>query len=180
MHYEATLADGTSVLLRPIRPDDKEMLRRGFERLSDRSRYERFFTHLKRLTEDQLRYLTEVDHHNHSAWIAISLSDDPPDGIGVVRWVRLREQPEVAEVAVTVVDEFHNRGLGRILLYIAGRDARSKGVASFRAWVLGDNHATLHMLEQMGAARGKWQDGVLEVTVVLDDSIDRADLVRWN
>jgi GNAT superfamily N-acetyltransferase len=177
VHYEATLADGTSVLIRPIRPTDKEMLRSGFDRLSDRSRYERFFTHLDRLTDDQLRYLTEVDHHTHSAWVAISLSNDPPDGIGVVRWVRLRDQPEVAEVAVTVIDEFHKRGLGRTLLYIAGQDARAKGVRAFRAWVLGDNHATLHMLERMGATRGPWQDGVLEVTISLDDAADRVDLV---
>jgi GNAT superfamily N-acetyltransferase len=177
MRYEVLLKDGTRVVLRPIRPDDKEMLADAFTRLSDRSRYERFFTHLKRLTQEQLRYLTEVDQLTHAAWVAVAVDDGEAQGIGVVRWIRLHDDPEVAEVAVTVVDEFQGKGVGRTLIYVAAQDARSKGVKAFRAWVRGENRATLHMLETMAAAAGRWEDGVLEITVPLEGAESRDDLV---
>lgn len=176
-HYEATLEDGRPLLFRLIRPDDKDLLLAGFQRLSDHSRYERFFTHLESLSAEQLRYLTEVDHKNHSAWIAIAETNASPVGAGVGRWVRLKDDPECAEVAVTVVDEFQRRGLGRTLLYLCATSALEHGIRAFRAWVLGSNHATLTMLERIGATRGKWEAGVFEVTVPLLETVERADLV---
>jgi hypothetical protein len=51
----------------------------------------------------ELRYLTSIDHHNHEALVAMSLFDGR--GLEVARYVRSAEDPRVAEVAVTVVDE---------------------------------------------------------------------------
>jgi RimJ/RimL family protein N-acetyltransferase len=177
MQFTAVLEDGTRLLFRLIRPDDKEMLLEGFEQLSERSRYERFFTYLETLSETQLRYLTEVDHENHSAWLAIAMEEERPRGVGVGRWIRMRDEPEVAEVAITVIDEFQRRGIGRTLLYLCATSALSKGVHAFRAWILSDNRATLHMLERAGAERGRWEAGVLEVTVPLAEAVQRSDLV---
>jgi hypothetical protein len=61
------LRDGSIIELREIRPEDKAALVAGFDRLSPESRYRRFFTPLERLTETDLAYLTEVDHHDHEA-----------------------------------------------------------------------------------------------------------------
>jgi len=61
------LLDGTRVLVRPIRPDDKPLLREGFERLSNESRLRRFMAPITELDEEQLHYLTEVDFVNHFA-----------------------------------------------------------------------------------------------------------------
>ncbi len=151
------------------------MLLEGFRQLSDQSRYERFFTHLETLTEEQLRYLTEVDHENHSAWVAIAV-DDRERGVGVGRWVRIPQEPDVAEFAVTVIDEFHRQGIGRTLLYLCAKSASSKGIKSFRAWILHDNKATLRMLERAGAARGRWESGVFEITVSLEEAVAKSDL----
>src|SRR5680860_710762 len=60
--YQSTLEDGTTLVIRPIRPEDKPLLLDGFNRLSERSRYFRFFTKLPTLSDNQLHYLTEVDH----------------------------------------------------------------------------------------------------------------------
>jgi GNAT superfamily N-acetyltransferase len=177
IRYTAVLDSGIRVLFRLIRPDDKEMLVEGFRQLSDHSRYERFFTHLEVLSEEQQRYLTEVDHENHSAWLAIALDGERDRGVGVGRWIRIANEPDIAEVAVTVIDEFHRQGIGRTLLYLCAKSALSKGVRAFRAWVLFDNKATLRMLERAGAARGRWESGVFEVTVPLEEAAQRSDLV---
>jgi hypothetical protein len=103
------LRDGSRVRLRPIAPDDKPLVAGAFDRLSEGARYRRFFHDVSELTPTMLAYLTEVDHIDHEATIAI----DPSSGhaLGVARYVRLREDPEEAEVAFAVVDDWHGRGL---------------------------------------------------------------------
>jgi GNAT superfamily N-acetyltransferase len=169
---ETTLDDGTRLRIRPIRPDDKERLVRGFERLSPQSRYRRFFRHIDHLTDRQLAYLTEVDGHDHVAWIA-TLPDEPGEpGVGVARWVRLRDDPEVAEAAVTVIDAYHNRGIGRRLLLVAAASAIERGVSAFRVSVMADNQPMIQLLKELGATGGRWESGVLELTVPLAGDLD--------
>jgi len=175
--YQTTLEDGTTLVIRPIRPEDKPLLREGFARLSERSRYFRFFTKLPTLSEDQLHYLTEVDQERHSAWVAGVVEDDRETGVGVVRWIRLQNEPVTAEVAITVVDDYQSRGIGRALFYVAAHDALLKGVRTFLAVVLAENRATIAMLGSMGSSSSAHEDGVLHLTVPLDEMIRRADLL---
>ncbi len=142
---EARLGDGTPVLLRTVRPDDKPLLARGFERLSPRSRYRRFFAAKAHLTEAELRYLTEVDGVNHVALGALVAGD----GVGVARFVRLPGRQDVAEAAVTVADDYQGRGLGRLLLSRLATAARERGIRCFRADVLVENRAMLGLLETL-------------------------------
>ena len=86
---EVELRDGSWAQVRQIRPDDREALRRGFERLSPESRYRRFLTPMEKLSESQLTYLTDVDHHDHEAMIAFDLAT-PGEVVGVGRYVRER------------------------------------------------------------------------------------------
>ncbi|MCA1726932.1 MAG: GNAT family N-acetyltransferase [Actinobacteria bacterium] len=146
----ATLRDGTKVLIRPITSDDKALLLGGFERLSEQSRYRRFLTPMPKLTDAQLRYLTEVDHDSHDAIVAID-ADRPWDGYGVARYVRLDGEPEVAEAAVTVIDEYQGRGLGTLLLVLLARAAIDRGIRRFRAYVLAENKPMRDLLESLGA-----------------------------
>lgn len=177
MAYHARLDDGTPIVFRLVRPDDKELFTRAFAELSDQSRYERFFTHLEKLSDKQLRYLTEVDYRDHSAWAAVVIEDGEEHGVGVGRWVRMKDDPAIAEVAVTVIDRFQGRGIGRSLLYVAAWGAREQGIDAFRAWILGENQATLRMLGLIGAKRGSWDGGVYEVTVPLEEVVGRSDLL---
>lgn len=141
------LRSGRVVGVRPIRPEDAVLLARSFERLSPESRYRRFLAPISRLTGSQLRYLTELDHHDHEALVAL---DDAGELVGVARYVRLRGEEDVADVAVTVADDWQGQGLGGALLDALVRRARDEGVQSFDAEVLRDNVGSLKMLERLG------------------------------
>ena len=81
--WTITLRDGARVTLRPIAPEDKPLLAASFERLSEESRYRRFFTPKNELSPAELAYLVDVDHKDHEAIIAI----DPSSGeaLGIAR-----------------------------------------------------------------------------------------------
>src|SRR3954454_4207676 len=96
------LDDGTEVFIRPIRATDKAMLAARLTRLSETSRQQRFLGPKPRLTSAELRYLTEVDGHDHYAVVATTPADG--DIVATARWVRLPSDPEAAEAAVVVCD----------------------------------------------------------------------------
>ena len=102
----ARLRDGTPVQLRLVRASDKELVRKGFARLSPESRYLRFFAPKDHLTERELSYLTELDGEHHLAIGAerVPTGADGPEGLGVARFIRLADDPAVAEAAVAVLD----------------------------------------------------------------------------
>jgi GNAT superfamily N-acetyltransferase len=150
---EHALADGTPVTLRFIRPDDADGLRRSFARLSARSRYQRFLAGVPELTDEMVAYLTQVDGQNHVAVVATTDSLDLKTelGLGVARFVRLAGEPDVAEAAVTVVDDVQGKGVGRLLLTALTSLAMDRGVRAFRGEVLVENTRMCRMLAEVGA-----------------------------
>ncbi len=159
----ATLRDGSQVRIRPVTPDDKPLLSEGFSRLSTRARYLRFLAPAERLSAGQLAYLSEVDHHHHVAWGVL----DGENAAAVGRWVRLDGEPSAADVAVTVLDEYQRRGIGRLILQVLAVSARARGIGVFHFDVLAENEAMLGLLRSLGAVRTE-QNGV--VHLVLDVS----------
>ncbi len=147
---EHVLADGTRVLLRLISAADRELLRRGFERLSPTSRYLRFFTTKPELSEGELDCLTDLDDVDRLAIGAIQLDPDggEGDGLGVARFARVPGEPAVAEPAVAVIDHAQGRGLGKLLLSRLAIAARERGVERFRCEVLAANRGVLHLLSE--------------------------------
>jgi GNAT superfamily N-acetyltransferase len=164
---EATLRDGTRVLLRPILPEDKAELLDGFRRLSPESRYRRFLSPVDELTEEQLRNLTEIDYVDHFAWVAFDLGDAGHPGIGVARYVRVVGEPEVAEAAVTVVDDYQGRGLGTLLLEALGAVALENGITTFRGYALEENQPILEVLDGLGASTAHDSPGLVRVEIDL-------------
>lgn len=160
------LRDGTAIVIRPIRETDKAAMTTAFERLSPESRYRRFFRPLNRLTVSDLQYLTEVDHHDHEALVAFD-----PEGelIGVARYIRTKESPELAEVAVTVVDDWHSRGVATLLLRELVRGARGEGITHFLALVLGENRDALELFQNLASndVHPRRRDGHLELVIEL-------------
>jgi RimJ/RimL family protein N-acetyltransferase len=160
------LRDGEQILVRPIRPQDRAELAAGMERLSPESRYRRFLTPTSELTAAQLSYLTEVDHHDHEALVA--LEPDTGHGIGVARYVRSSEDRARAEVAVAVADSWHNRGVATALLDRLTERAREEGVRRFSAEILADNRPMLDLLEDLGDVTTRHLDhGSVEVELEL-------------
>lgn len=167
---EHALADGTRVVLRHVRPSDGAELRRAFERLTPESRYRRFFGGVTHLTDATLHYLTDVDGQDHVAIVALGESPDLKSevGLGVARFVRLRDEPAVAEAAVTVVDDVQRRGLGRLLATTLADAARERGIHRFRADVLADNEPMRAIMSEIGAAEHGTVAGVISYDVALD------------
>lgn len=163
------LRDGTRALIRPIRPEDKTKLEEGLALLSPRSRYLRFHGVVGHLSEAQLRYFTEIDHRDHLAWVATD--EDHPDapGMGVARYIRLADEPTVAEAALTVLDEYQGRGLGTVLLAVLGESAIANGIRTFRNYVLADNQAMLGLFQELDAELTEEPFGVYRVDYPLPD-----------
>lgn len=157
-----TLADGSEVILRALGPDDKPLLLEGFTRLGNQSRYQRFLGFKKRLTTDELEYLTDIDHDQHEALAAL----DPATGrgVGVARFVRERPGNPVAEAAVAVVDAWQRNGLGWVLLERLAARAREVGVQQFSASLLVENRAMLALFARLGRIEVRHDTGS---TVVL-------------
>jgi RimJ/RimL family protein N-acetyltransferase len=168
------LKDGTRIYIRPITPEDRAALAAGFERLSDESRYRRFFTALNELSEQQLEYLTNVDHHDHEALVAVDASTD--QGIGVARFVRVAD--EVAEPAIVVADEWQRRGVAGHLLEALAARAREEGIGQFVAPVLAQNTAAIEAFERLGAATFEPQGIEGELTIDLIEPTDARSPLR--
>ncbi len=162
---ERVLRDGSRILLREVRPSDKDAIAAGFERLSPESRYRRFFTAMSRLSDADLRYLTEVDHFDLEAVLAFTRKGEP---VGVARYVRI-EGPSQAEVAVAVVDDWQNRGAGTALLERLVERARENGIERFIATVLQENDEALELFRSVSPGDpNPRRTGLGQVELVID------------
>jgi ribosomal protein S18 acetylase RimI-like enzyme len=167
----AVLRDGTQVLLRLVTPEDKELLRAGFERLSPESRYARFLAPKSQLSDDELRYLCEVDHEHHVAIGAVRDDGDPgaaPVGLGIARFIRLADPPNTAEAAIAVADEIQHQGLGSLLFLRLVAAAAERGIERFRCEVLGSNTGMAGLLAQISPDRSiEVGSGVMSIEIAL-------------
>jgi GNAT superfamily N-acetyltransferase len=169
----AVVRDGTAVRLRLVSPDDKALLLAGFRRMSPQSRYARFFGPKDTLSEDELRYLTEIDQENHFAVGAVIEDGDgrgEPIGAGVARFIRLPEPPATAEAAVAVVDEMQGRGLGKLLFLRLCAAAAERGIERFRCEVLGSNTGMRALIEEVSPGpRIQVSGGVMTIDMAIPD-----------
>jgi RimJ/RimL family protein N-acetyltransferase len=160
-----TLRDGSQVLIRPICASDKPLVAAAYERLSPESRRRRFLVTQSRLSDEDLRYLTEVDHRRHEALIALDAQTG--EAVGDARYVQLPGQREAAEVAAVVADDWHGRGLATALLTELTQRARAIGLSRYTAVVSADNRAVLDALEGLGARRTGTGGGEVELEIEL-------------
>ncbi|HYB22780.1 MAG TPA: GNAT family N-acetyltransferase [Solirubrobacteraceae bacterium] len=156
------LRDGSHVRVRQGHSSDRDLLLRGFARLSAESRYRRFLAPKPELSEANIHYLTEIDHHDQEAMIA--LDEATGEGIGVARYVRDAERPDAAEVAVTVIDDWQGRGLGTLLLEVISARAREEGITTFTALMLATNKEMMDVITALGPVRiVDQQTGTVEI-----------------
>ncbi len=148
VHVTEKLRDGSRVDIRRLAPSDAPVLAEAFEQLGFESRRLRFIGPKPSLSPRELAYLVNVDGHDHEA---LGASDHASGaGVGVARFIRLAEEPEIAEVAVTVIDAWQRRGLGTLLLEHLADQARSQGITHFSALISSENTGVLEVLRRDG------------------------------
>ena len=166
-----TLKDGSEVIVRQVRAEDKPLFVAGWERFGEESRYKRFMGHKRRLTMDELVRFTELDHVDHEAIGA--LDPETGEGLGVARYMRDARRPHAAEAAVSVIDAMQGCGLGGILLTRLTYRAAQNGIRLFTASLLTGNHSMLRLFEKLGTVRVTSRSGAeseIDVELPLSDS----------
>lgn len=160
----ATLSDGTSVALRPIRAADGPLLQACLEQLSARSWYLRFHSPRAETARDGLRYFTDVDGEKHFALAAFAPSCRL---VAVGQFVRGTAAAAAAEIGLVVADALQGKGLGLLLLSRLREAALERSVTCFTGSVLEENHPMRDWLRKLGARVGLPSRGVCEVELAL-------------
>ena len=161
-HWEADIvaADGGTVHLRPICPEDDEGLVGLMDRSSDQTRYYRFFGPMKRLSDKDLHRFTHVDHVDRVAFVVL-LGDQI---IAVGRYDRYPGTDD-AEIAFLVEDAHQGRGLGSVLLEHLAAAARERGIQRFVAEVLAQNNRMVRVFLDAGYTPTRsYEEGVVHLT----------------
>ncbi|MGN0065484.1 MAG: GNAT family N-acetyltransferase [Nocardioides sp.] len=173
-HWEADvlLRDGRAAHIRPIRPEDRELLVNFYAQVSDQSKYYRFFSPMPQLSErDQIRF-TQVDHVDRVAFIILVAGKM----IAVGRYDKIREGE--AEVAFLVQDEHQGRGIGQILLEHLAQAGRERGIEKFVAEVLPENHAMIRTFKDAGyQVSSAFEDGVMGLEFDIDPTETALDVM---
>lgn len=130
---DVLLGDGSVCHLRPVLPDDDELLREFHTHLSKESIYYRYFSPYQELLDKDIDRLIAADHHDRIALMALVGGHI----IGVAQLDRVSGTD--GEVAFTVRDDYQSRGLGSILLEHLAFAAREEGIRRFVAEVLPGN-----------------------------------------
>ena len=161
------LRDGTEAFVVPLLPANREALRQEYEHLSDQTRFDRFLTGVPTLTDTMLDHLVdEVDGIDHVALVLLVLT---PEGtelpLGLARIIRYRDDPSIADVAVTVVDAWHGRGVATALLEVLMR-YRPQGVERIVTVINASNRASLAMLRRLGELEPSQPESGVQFVVV--------------
>ena len=146
---------GERAALRPLERGEAGPLLAVFEAMSVASRADRYLVGLPALPASMLAALTAVDGYDHSAWLA-TIREQP---VGIARYIRV--EPDLAEIAFEVVDDYQGRGLGSVLLDVITTVACAQGVRRIRGTVLASNPRSRRLLDRVGI-RLSSGDGVLE------------------
>ena len=159
--------DGVRVHMRPVRADDRERFRQGFENLSDEARYCRCFNYRNSLTGAELDMLCNVNGAAQEALVALSLDDDghEVDSIGGARYFVTSDNKETAEMAFLVTDEWQGKQVGQWLLTNLVNCARARGICLLRCHLLPGNNKARGLLVKVSSLTNSTmivdEDGVL-------------------
>lgn len=141
----------TELKIRPIEPADKAALAAAVDESSDEAVYRRFLNPHGRLTAAELRYLTEVDHHDHEALLAVDPASS--ESMGVARYIRDPERRDSAEIAVAVLELWQGQGVGKALVHRLANCAQDEGIAQFTGLMLSNNRPMRRLLADLGLTR---------------------------
>jgi ribosomal protein S18 acetylase RimI-like enzyme len=160
------LRNGRPAVIRALQPQDREALIEAWERTGDKSRYRRFFTSKRALSEGEIKFFVEVNFTTHAALVAELQDGDRKIIAGAGRYVVCAQGS--AEVAFMVDDAHQGLGIGSLLMRHLVVCARSAGLETLIAEVLSENVAMLKVFERAGLeVQTRRQSGVLHLDMRL-------------
>lgn len=165
MIIETHLNDGIPVCIRPVRKDDEQRLKDGIAKLSPQSRYLRFFSGMREAPPQVIKALVTVDGHDHIAWGALRTDLPGSPALGVVHAFRDADDPGTAEFSVAVIDEYHGRGLARLLTAVLLLDCQREGLDQLAVNILPENRPALTLARSLGAHHMAQEAGVSEFEI---------------
>jgi acyl-CoA hydrolase/ribosomal protein S18 acetylase RimI-like enzyme len=161
-----TTAAGMEIFLRPVRISDEPLLKDFFYALSDQSVYQRFISARKDMPHERLQEFVVIDYSMEMVLLAIDESEGLEKVVGVAQY-GMEPESHSAEVALVVRDDCQNQGVGTELLSYITRLAKRQGLLGFRAEVLVDNQAMMHLFEKAGFTMEKKRGaGVYELRML--------------
>lgn len=149
---ETRLDDGAAICFRPIRPSDEPAIERGIRELSDQSRYLRFFSSFKSAPPSVVERLSAVDGFDHIAWGAVMTGEEGSPPSAAAHAIRDGDKPNVADLAIAVLDQYHDRGIARLLLAALILDCRAAGIAQLKFDILHRNKPAILLVKSLGAS----------------------------
>jgi RimJ/RimL family protein N-acetyltransferase len=159
--FRYTLDDHTPILVRPVQAQDAQRLRQGFRSLSKLARRRRFMPEDQaEIDEEQLRMLVSSDQINNVVWGAANLEKPDEPGIGIARYSRINGDPQAADVAIVIADDYQGRGAGFVLQACLHLSAWNNGIQRFYYDVLSDNDRIIKHLKLMGGRHAGRADNI--------------------
>lgn len=165
------LKDGTRVCLRPITPKDELRIGQGIEQLSPESRYLRFFSASRSVPDFVVEQLADVDGYHHIGWGAIRTDRLDVPAIGAAHAIRSTNNPETAELAVAVLDAYHGKGLGRMLLASVFIQCEQQDIRTINVDMIEGNRAALMLIAALGAYRNGGEAGVVHYRLEIAEAL---------
>jgi acetyltransferase len=147
--WSSTLADGTRVLIRPIRAEDRGIEQEFVRHLSNEAKYFRFMSAVSELSESMLSRFTKIDYDREMALIAVIAEGAHEQEIGVARYV-INPDGKSCAFAVVVADAWQHRGIGAKLMICLMETAHSRGLQTMEGLVLSGNHKMLALMDALG------------------------------
>ncbi len=148
----AELTDGTPVVIRPVRPEDAEMQQQFVRNLSEESRYNRYMSSIKQLSQTMLVRFTQLDYDREMALAMIRTDESGcEEQLAVARFITDPDN-ESCEFALEVADRWQGRGIGFILMSSLFDAARGQGLKVMRGEVLAGNKGMLKLMHKLGFA----------------------------
>ncbi|MBB1617082.1 GNAT family acetyltransferase [Pseudomonas sp. UMC65] len=144
------LNDGSHVLIRPLRPQDREREKAFIENLSPPTRHQRFLGEIKEVGEQLLNQLMDVGTPQRVAYVALVHDNGELREVGISRYAQVDEQPSHCEFAVTIADEWQGKGLGALLMQHLIDEARNNGFQQMYSVDSAANYSMRRLAKQLG------------------------------
>jgi ribosomal protein S18 acetylase RimI-like enzyme len=158
-----TTSRGLKVVMRPVRISDEPLVKDFFYSLSDSSIYKRFISVRKHMPHERLQEFVVIDHSREKVMLATNGDKEKEIVYGIGQY-GIDERSHSAEVAVVVLDEYQNQGIGTILVEYLTTLAKKQGLLGFTAEVLTSNKPMLHLFNKMGFhIQSRLSEGVYEL-----------------